>query len=39
MELDDRIFDQIGLPTDLFISPQLGVTHVHGGVLVTITEP
>jgi hypothetical protein len=36
MELDDRIFDQIGLPTDLFISPQLGVTHVHGGVLVTI---
>ena len=35
MELADRIFDQIGLPTELLITPQLGVCHAHRSVLVT----
>ena len=36
MELDHRIFDQIGLPTELLTTPQLGVRHVRRSVLMTI---
>ena len=35
MELD-RIFDQIGLPTELLTAPQLGVRQVRRSVLMTI---
>ena len=36
MELDHRIFDQIGLPTELLTTPQLGVRDVRRSVLMTI---
>jgi hypothetical protein len=35
MELDHRIFDQIGLPTELLTTPQLGVRDVRRSVLMT----